>query len=330
MLVSVDQLKPGMILDQDVLCKRTSKRLLSKGQKLTSLSIAIFVSRGEMDQVEIREFEKKEATDWDAQKIVDDVPDYFMRDTHKKLYDSLYEATRLFIQNKTSYYWDRCRINIKKLVRSDYVNHYLYLVHCLPVMNDLAARIINTMIQATILAMKFEKSEEERYRICQAVLFSFVGLSVTDDDSDKHIQYGVKLLRTLDLDAPNDVKEAVLQHHERVDGNGFPEQIKEVHLWAQFIGISDEFNKFVHWSILNDSLDEDRPYWSGKFSTELIKVFAESISNIGHLSFTTEDGKTGKILSARKFDKPVVKFESEIDFRGWQYAMLNNIAKRNN
>ena len=325
MLVPVDDLKPGMILDQNVLCKRTGKRLLSKGQKLTSLSIAVFVNRGELDQVEIREYEKKAVKEWNVQKMVDDVPDMFMAGSHKKLYDVLYKAIEQFGQNKTRYYWDRCRINIKKFIRTQNIHNYLYLVHCLPVMDKLPARIINTMIQAIILAKKFEKNEEDIYRICQAVLFSFIGLSMTDDESEAHIKYGFKLLRSLDLQAPNDVTEAVLQHHERTDGNGFPDQIKQVHLWAQFIGISDEYNRFVNWSILSNNQDEDRPYWSGKFAPELIKVFAESISNIGYLSFTTEDGKMGKIISARKFDKPVVMLESEIDFRGWQYAMLNNL-----
>lgn len=328
MLVPVDKLKAGMILDQDVLCKRTSKRLLSKGQKLTSLSIAVFVTRGELEEVQIKEIETKEPVEKDLQKIVEDVPDLFMMDNHKKLYDDLYKTTQQFVQNKTSYYWDRCRINIKKFIRAENIHLYLYLVHCMPVIENLPARIINTMIQVIILATRFEKSEDEIYRMCQAVLFSFVGLTVGDEESEAHIQYGVKLLRTLDLEAPEDVREAVLQHHERVDGNGFPNKIEEVHPWAQFIGISDEFNKFVHWSIINNSLEEDRPYWSGKFSPKLIKVFADSISNIGYLSFTTEDGKTGKILSARKFDKPVVAFESEIDFRGWQYAMLKNMKRK--
>jgi len=322
MLVPIKELKVGMKLGQDVLCPKTSRRLLSKGQRLTSLSIAIITGRGDYEYLDIIEEEKKQA-DINVKQIVEDVPELFISPAQKQSYHDLYKAVDSFVQAENNYYWDLCRINIKKFLNLNYdrISDFLFIVHCIPVMPILSARIINSMLQASILLKEVQTGLDDIYRVCQATLFAYIGLKKFQDDDEQHIKFGISLLKSLDPGVPEDVIAAVAQHHERLDGSGFPAGAKEVHLWGQVLGICDEYNQFVCRSIQEKTFEE-RPYWFRKFEPEIIQLFSKSIADISTRCFTTEDGKIGKIIFARNAEKPIVMIESEKDFRGWKFSVL--------
>ncbi len=323
MLVPVKELKVGMKLAQDIFCSKTNRRLLSKGHKLTGLSIAIINGRGEYEQLEIAEEEEKKQIVINIKQIVEEIPELFMSPVQKNMYHNLYKAVQSFVQAENNYNWDLCRINIKKFLNLNYdrINDFLYVVHCVPAITILTARIINSMIQASILLKQVKTGFEDIYRVCQATLFAYIGLKKFNDEDDEHIKYGLKLLKSLDHGVTEDVLEAVAQHHERLDGSGFPEGAGEVHLWAQVLGICDEYNQFVYQSIQEETFEE-RPYWFNKFEPEIIQLFSKSITDISTRCFTTEDGKIGKIIFARNIEKPIVMVESEKDFRGWKFSIL--------
>lgn len=77
-------------------------------------------------------------------------------------------------------------------------------------------------------------------------------LSVTEMDIMKqHTTYGYQLLEN-EADIPQTVKLGVLQHHERLDGSGYPRQITEkmIHQAAKIIAIADIY----------DAMTSDRVY----------------------------------------------------------------------
>jgi putative two-component system response regulator len=65
-----------------------------------------------------------------------------------------------------------------------------------------------------------------------------------------HPQVGYDILRTIDFPWP--IAEIVLQHHERVDGSGYPRGLTgdEVHLEARILSVAD----------VVESMSSDRPY----------------------------------------------------------------------
>lgn len=322
MLVPLKELKVGMKLAQDVLCAKTSRRLLSKGQKLTSLSIAIITGRGDYEYLEVIEEEKKQA-DINVKQMVADIPELLISPAQKQSYHDLYKAVDSFVQAENNYNWDLCRINIKKFLNLNYdrISDFLFIIHSIPVMPILTARIINSMLQASILLKQVKTGFDDNYRVCQATLFAYLGLKTFQDNDEQHIKFGISLLKSLDPGVPEDVITAIAQHHERLDGSGFPAGAKEVHLWAQVLGICDEYNHFVYHSIQEETFEE-RPYWFHKFEPEIIQLFSKSITDISTRCFTTEDGKIGKIIFARNAEKPIVMIESEKDFRGWKFSVL--------
>ena len=66
----------------------------------------------------------------------------------------------------------------------------------------------------------------------------------------RHPIYGERYLR--DLNFPKAVRDIVRHHHERIDGNGYPDGLKgdEIHMLVQIVAAADVF----------DALTTDRPY----------------------------------------------------------------------
>lgn len=61
-----------------------------------------------------------------------------------------------------------------------------------------------------------------------------------------HARLGFEMLNALEIS--NDVKFAVLHHHERWDGSGYPDELKgmEIPLFAQIIAAADVFDALTH------------------------------------------------------------------------------------
>jgi putative nucleotidyltransferase with HDIG domain len=55
----------------------------------------------------------------------------------------------------------------------------------------------------------------------------------------KHAEFGAKILQKIDLLRP--ISQIVLQHHERMNGSGYPSQLKknEILLEARILGVAD-------------------------------------------------------------------------------------------
>lgn len=73
------------------------------------------------------------------------------------------------------------------------------------------------------------------------------GNILEDDELSKiqrHPDHGHKLLKLWGTHLTEDVKNAVLQHHERIDGSGYPKQLKgdEISKYAQIIAVADVYD----------------------------------------------------------------------------------------
>jgi HD-GYP domain-containing protein (c-di-GMP phosphodiesterase class II) len=63
----------------------------------------------------------------------------------------------------------------------------------------------------------------------------------------KHTEYGFKLLRE-EPGIPIEVAHCAMQHHERINGTGYPHGLKgdEIHPYAQWIGLFDTYDSLTH------------------------------------------------------------------------------------
>jgi HD-GYP domain-containing protein (c-di-GMP phosphodiesterase class II) len=79
----------------------------------------------------------------------------------------------------------------------------------------------------------------------------------------KHPLLGYKYLRDAGLDIPIPSLVGILQHHERMDGSGYPGKIsgKEIHQFSRIISIADVF----------DAMTSDRPYRGAMMPSEVME-----------------------------------------------------------
>lgn len=82
----------------------------------------------------------------------------------------------------------------------------------------------------------------------------------------QHPEIGVKILE--DVDFPDDVKKLIKHHHERYDGNGYPQGNKgeETPLEAYIIAIADAY----------DALTSDRPYRKAFTEREALEIIKQN------------------------------------------------------
>ncbi|WP_332330010.1 HD-GYP domain-containing protein [Paenibacillus sp. 481] len=120
----------------------------------------------------------------------------------------------------------------------------------------------------------------------------------------RHTQYGYEMLRQ--VPAINEgVKLAALQHHERIDGSGYPLGVKgdKIHSYAKIVAIADIFHamtmnrgykKAVSPYTVLEQLQEDA---FGKLDPQLVQTFIRKVTQLHQgMLVRLSDGRTGRIV----------------------------------
>jgi putative nucleotidyltransferase with HDIG domain len=104
---------------------------------------------------------------------------------------------------------------------------------------------------------------------------------------------------------PEEIKYAILQHHERLDGSGYPEGLSgdAVSPLAQIIAIADIYDAMTSPHVYREALSPLQAIQEfllamfGKLNPQMCFVLADKIKDllIGHL-IVLNDGQTGKIV----------------------------------
>lgn len=92
-----------------------------------------------------------------------------------------------------------------------------------------------------------------------------------DDDEwqliRQHPQFGMDVLKN-NTAVPDVAKRIVLEHHERVNGKGYPRGTKNIHIFSKIVGITDCFN----------ALTSERPYGKRMEPYDALKFMLQSMS----------------------------------------------------
>jgi HD-GYP domain-containing protein (c-di-GMP phosphodiesterase class II) len=121
---------------------------------------------------------------------------------------------------------------------------------------------LNVAILAGGIGMTLEYNEQQLLNLCVSSLLHDLGLlkipekiikkpgKLTKDEFaliQKHCSYGLDLLDNIS-DIPESIKEVVYQHHERIDGSGYPEGKKgsEISESAKIIAMIEVYEAMTH------------------------------------------------------------------------------------
>ena len=327
----VEDLKPGMILGEDIHCCKTGRRLLSRKSRLTHYSINYIIKTNDYSEIEfISEQESLKDKKLKAKEIISKINNLILSEKAKKLYHNLYDSIDHFFKDPNSYHWNRCKNNIYKFLNNDKYNEMVYVCKTLPLSKDRRAQTINTIIQAMVLFKEIvpDANKDLCFKLCQSTIFSCIGLEKFEDDTVEHIEYGVQVLKNISREVDEIVLQGVLEHHERLDGSGFPQGKKEVSIIAQTIGISEEYCDYLQKNPGRGDCTVSRPYWPNKFDRRLIQTLTTKIVLLDNHKLFTEDGREIRVLSIEPNGRAIVKIESENDFMGWKYSTIDSTAKQ--
>lgn len=142
---------------------------------------------------------------------------------------------------------------------------------------------INVALISTIMAQKLHYSEEKQKRICLGALLHDIGKLVLPKKvlqkpgelnaretsiMQQHCELGYDMVAKLNL--PQDCASIIIQHHERLDGSGYPNQIhtEQISAFAKIVMIADTF----------DAITSYRPYRGAGNVQDAVKVLLKEQS----------------------------------------------------
>jgi len=142
------------------------------------------------------------------------------------------------------------------------------------------------------------------------------------EEIKKHTLYGYHMIKDL-KGLTEGAKLAVLQHHEREDGSGYPLQLKkdQIHLYAKIIAVADIFHAMMsrrsyreEYSIFQ-VIDQMMKDSFGKLDPTIVRVFANKMTQIANgMNVLLNNGREGTIVFIDQHHptRPWVKVDNEI------------------
>ena len=158
---------------------------------------------------------------------------------------------------------------------------------------------VNVAVLSLVLGVQLQLNQHELYTLCMGALIHDIGKvlipkdiilkpgPLTDEEFKtikEHTTKGYDYLRgCLEISAPSRI--VALQHHEKVNGNGYPDNIKNksINRFARIVAIADVY----------DALTSDRPYRKAmspndaveyifahgdtQFDYEMVKAFSKAV-----------------------------------------------------
>jgi len=195
----------------------------------------------------------------------------------------------------------------------------------------LYAHSINTSILAINLGSAYGLSKDELIDLCASTLLHDIGIlkipleiitkpsKLTKEEFDlvkKHPDYGLQLLENI-KDPPRSASKVIYEHHERIDGTGYPEGKKgeEISELAKIVAVVEVYEAITHPRPYHRSI----PYEGVKmvvqeakssFEPKWVKIFLNHITPYPPGSFVLlNNNEVGKVVSINENlpTRPVVE-----------------------
>ena len=190
--------------------------------------------------------------------------------------------------------------------------------------------LINTGIIAGMIAVEMGMPMHEAIRITEAGMLHDIGLALInagaepdieklDSEIADHPAVGAKYLRNSGM--PIEVTDAVLFHHERWDGKGFPMGLKgkRIPAIARIVAVADAYD-----TLTSEDIDNHMPpYYAMKwiisnskrhFDPDIISTFVRMVGIYPTgTKVQLNDGKVGIVVGrSEKLLKPIIDIEGKV------------------
>jgi putative nucleotidyltransferase with HDIG domain len=190
---------------------------------------------------------------------------------------------------------------------------------------------INVSLFGQILARWLNCTKQETEAIAVSGLLHDIGILKFSDSAlsdftfraeyetnkyEKHAIYGYNIIKDQNIDI--DIKQAVLTHHERMDGSGFPMKVKQpnINKISRIIAIADTYDTLtmreenVEALSVFTALKRMEAYCYNKMDSAFLMTFTEHIADtmIRH-HVLLSNGSTGQVVMINKYNisRPLIQ-----------------------
>lgn len=306
--ISVEAIKDGDILARDIFSS-SGVILMAEGSKLKTEYVPR-LSDLRINTVFIYE-EMTEDT------ITEDI-------SEEEIKKQCEESVRSTIQKYTYAEKDELKeiVKVADEIMSDILSqpHIMYNVSCVrKKSNELYEHSVNVAAISTLIALRAKFPRPKVKEIAIGALLHDIGFTtVTVDTSNlnleeceekvrkevmRHVIYGYTDVEKKDWISKT-AKDIILQHHERMDGSGYPFHMKGEHLKPEvrIVALCDQFDSMVYGNLMKrykvrDAMDYIVSQAGVQFDFRLVQLFMESVAAypVGTTVITNE-GDTAVVL----------------------------------
>lgn len=266
-MVPINCIKPGSYLSKSIY-DAEGRILLAKGVELTSLILNKIKHHGIMSLYIQDEYSDNEIEDIIQpelrQKAIQTVKNYFDYSNFKQV-KNVSDNER----NNMQYEYIKSLNEVAKNIVEEILAQKEILINLVDIKimdNYTYAHCVNVAVLSLVLGIEMGFNKKQLYDIAVGAMLHDIGKvfvpndilnkkgGLTKNEFDiikKHPQLGYDYLKDI-YDINAFARGIVLQHHERLDGSGYPKGLEEeqIHTFAKIVAIADNY----------DALTSDRPY----------------------------------------------------------------------
>lgn len=324
-LLTIDRLEEGMILGKDIINKRTGVVLITQNTVITKQLI---------EKLNINEI-----------KVVS-----IMKEVNLNIQNKSLMASYSKLENKLESLFEDAKLSSEVLVDevfyemknfAEEVSKERNILTQMRMLHNKDDYTFNHSLAVSILSISLGKwaeySENQIFDLAMAGLFHDIGkLKISDDIINKparltdgeyeiikqHSFYGYEMLLETGRFS-EDVLLGVLQHHEKMDGSGYPNKLRgdEIHEYAKIVSICDIYHALISRRTYRDKKSPLKvaDYIKGEsfysLDPNLTHIFLDNISKfyVGNRVLLS-NGKIGTIIYIHPQDRTKVIVKVGEDF----------------
>lgn len=344
-MVDVKSLKPGMIVAKDIYTP-TDGLIVSSMTVLTARGIT------RLELYDVREL-PIEFAEYQAEATNKEVEPSYKYTASQKMKQS--ESFKQFNKAFNESLKESEKVIDDIVLHGEDINYYLIssmvdrvanvsnngiyifdMLHCMREMDDLTyAHSMSVALMCKIFGEWLHLSKEDKQALVIAGFLHDIGkvkvpkeiickqgklTNVEYEIIKKHSEFGYDMLKNKNIDER--IKMAVLMHHEKCDGSGYPNKLKSSQIddFAKIIAIADAYEAMTAtrcyrdaicpFTVIEDLEMNSLKYYDPKFILPLMEMLVQSyIGNNVRLS----NGIVGEVIMINRnnFARPIVKTEME-------------------
>jgi putative nucleotidyltransferase with HDIG domain len=336
---NVDDVRPGDVLADDVFDALSFTLIFKKGTELDKESIEILKRRG-IKRVPVAEkgeesediiLSVEKAIIMEEDFIIPGIPPTITEKTYNESFEVMTEVVSKLFETEVL---DKDKVqNVANKIVAEVFGRERNVLNLIKkhASGFLYKHLVNTGVISGMIAVEMGMPIHEAIRITEAGMLHDIGLGLItseakndieklDDDIMNHPAIGAKFIRNAGM--PSEVTDAVLFHHERWDGKGFPMGLKgkRIPTIARIIAVADAYDTLTSEDLGEKSMP---PYYAMRwiisnskriFDPDIVSTFVQMVGVYPTgTRIVLNDGREGIVVGrSEKLLKPIVDVEGDI------------------